>query len=274
MSVSYQTIYQHQIYLNSNLADIKLNGTYKSNVAFFFKDVLKLKKNTIEMRVSVVNAEFPVSWYLINEYNNNISITIGGNTINYTFPVGNYNVNTFIDKWVSYFGANWALTYNKYTNIFQWSYNGGTFIFSDNNGMNSLFSVIGFDKGNSYTSSGNALTAIYPFNFYNITRLNIKSSTFNLKNVDSNNRGQTRTICSVPVNANQFGGMVYYNNFSHYKSIFKNDHLQNITIIEIQDDFKNYIDFNNLDWTITLQIDLVNEVIEDLDTLEDIYNNF
>jgi hypothetical protein len=104
------------------------------------------------------------------------------------------------------------------------------FTFSDNNGMNSLFSVIGFDKGNSYTSSGNALTAIYPFNFYNITRLNIKSSTFNLKNVDSNNRGQTRTICSVPVNANQYGGMVYYNNFSHYKSIFKNDHLQNITI--------------------------------------------
>ena len=66
--------------------------------------------------------------------------------------------------------------------------------------------------------------------------------------------------------------MVYYNNFSHYKSIFKNDHLQNI-VIEIQDDFKNYINFNNLDWTITLQIDLVNEVIEDLDTLEDIYNN-
>ena len=44
-SVSYQTIYSNQIYLNSNLADIKLNGTYKSNVAFFFKDVLKSGKS-------------------------------------------------------------------------------------------------------------------------------------------------------------------------------------------------------------------------------------
>ena len=36
--------------------------------------------------------------------------------------------------------------------------------------------------------------------------------------------------------------------------------------------YKNFINFNNQDWTITLQIDLVNEVEESLDTLEDIYN--
>jgi len=270
-SISYQTIHSNQIYLNSSLADVQYNGASKSTVSFFFKDVLKLKKNTLEMRVSVTNAEFPVSWYVINDSNNSISITVNSVATNYLFPKGNYNVTTFISQWISFFGSSWALTYDKYQNIFTWSNTNGQFTFSDNKGTNSLFPVIGFIQGNSYTSSGNTLTAIYPFNFYNITRLNIKSNTFNLGNVDSNNKSQTRTICSVPVNATS-GGMIYYNNYSHYKSIFKKDHLQNINI-EIQDDFKNYINFNNLDWTITLQIDLVNEVVEDLDTLEDIYNN-
>ena len=262
--ISYQSIYSTQLYLNSGLADIYLNGTYKSNVAFFFKDVLKIKKNTLEMRLSVVNAEFPQSWYLINENNNNIII----NGISYNFPIGNYNVNTFISKWIEFFGNSWTLGYDKNTNIFTWSYASGTFTFSSNS--NSLFKVIGFEVNKEYTSSGNVLNSAFPFSFYNITRINIKSSTFNLKNVDSNNRGQTRTIASIPVNTSN-GGVIYYNNYSHYKSIIKNDHLQNISI-EIQDDYKNYINFNNIDWTITLQVDLVNEIVDDLDTLEDIYN--
>ena len=66
-------------------------------------------------------------------------------------------------------------------------------------------------------------------------------------------------------------GIVFYNNISHYKSIIKNKELSCITI-EIQDDSKNLINFNNIDWTMTLQIDLVNEVYESLDSLEDIYN--
>ena len=94
--ISYQSIYSNQIYLNSGLGDIYLNGSKKSNIAFFFKDVLKNKNNTIETRLSVVNAEFPISWYLINESNNNIII----NNISYLFPVGNYNVNTFMVKWI------------------------------------------------------------------------------------------------------------------------------------------------------------------------------
>lgn len=265
MAVSYQTIYSTQIYLNSRLADIYLNGTLKSNCAFFFKDVLKIQKNTLEMRLSVVNAEFPQSWYLINETNNNIII----NGISYNFPIGNYNVSTFISKWLSFFGFQWTLGYDKLTNIFTWSYASGTFTFSSNS--NSLLRVIGFDANKEYTSSGNVLSGVYSFNFYNITRLNIKSSTFNLRNVDSNNRGKTRTIASVPVNS-ATNGMIYYNNYTHYKSIIKNDHLHNITI-EIQDDYKNYVNFNNCDWTITLQVDIVNEVVDDLDTLEDIYNH-
>ena len=59
-------------------------------------------------------------------------------------------------------------------------------------------------------------------------------------------------------------------NYTNYKSIFKNSELSCITI-QIQDDNENYVDFNNLDWSLTLQVDLVHEVIDNLDSVNDIY---
>jgi hypothetical protein len=62
-SICYQTVSSTQIYLNSSSAEIYLNGIYKSNLAFFFQDPIEIAQNTIETRVSVVNAQFPLSWY-------------------------------------------------------------------------------------------------------------------------------------------------------------------------------------------------------------------
>jgi hypothetical protein len=39
------------------------------------------------------------------------------------------------------------------------------------------------------------------------------------------------------------------------------------------DDNRNYIDFNNIDWTITLQVDILSEIIKNIDNLEDLYEN-
>ena len=53
---------------------------------------------------------------------------------------------------------------------------------------------------------------------------------------------------------------------------FKNSEIYTIDI-EIRDDNRNFIDFNNLDWTCTLQIDILSETIENIDNLADVYNN-
>ena len=79
-----------QIYLNSSNADIFLNKTMKSNLTFFFEDALSFDKHTMTKKFSIVNAQFPVSYYLINNSNNKISISIqGASAIVYTFPNGN-----------------------------------------------------------------------------------------------------------------------------------------------------------------------------------------
>ena len=45
--LTYQTTYSNQIYLNSEFADIKMNSTMNSNVAFFFTSPLKIEKTAI-----------------------------------------------------------------------------------------------------------------------------------------------------------------------------------------------------------------------------------
>jgi hypothetical protein len=268
-SICYQTVSSTQIYLNSQSAEIFLNGIYKSNVAFFFQDPIEIGYNTIETRVGVVNAQFPNSWYLINSTNNQINITISGTTTTYSFPYGNYNVNTFITQWATTVGAGWTITFNSITNNYTFSYT-SNFTFSDYNLKSSIFGIIGFATGSSYASFNNLLTSFFCVNFGGLTRINIRSSTFYLNNVDSNTGTVGRTLCSVPVSTSQ-NGYIFYENFTNYKSVFNNRGINSVNI-EIMDDSNNYINFNNIDWTITLQIDVLKEVITDYDTINDIYN--
>jgi hypothetical protein len=48
---------------------------------------------------------------------------------------------------------------------------------------------------------------------------------------------------------------------------------KNITSIriDITDDFRNLIDFNNIDWSLCLQVDVINDVIHDFKDLNDVY---
>ena len=111
--ISYQTIYTSQIHLNSANANVRLNKTKNSNCCFYLNDVLKLTKSTIEMRISLVNAQIPYSFYNINETNNQFNVS----GVKYKFSYGNYNVNSFIQTWNSVLANNsWTITFSNITN--------------------------------------------------------------------------------------------------------------------------------------------------------------
>ena len=260
-TINYQTTYSRQLFLNSRNADIVMNGSNKSSVVFFFKDILKIDKTTIEQRLDLVNIQVPVSWYLINETNNTFYI----DNLPFYFPEGNYNANTFMITWVSFMGATWAVTFDNILNKLTF-YNSINFKISD--GVNSIFDIIGFEKGKTYGSAFN-ITAPFCCNFGGLQKININSSTFNLKNADSKTKSVSSTLASIPVSSIQ-GGYIFYQNITNFKAVFKNHELSSINI-DILDDYGNFINFNGLDWSMTLQLDTICEVIQALDTLEDIY---
>ena len=268
-SINFQSKQSTQIYLNSGSADILLNSSMKSNVCFCFQNPIIINKNTIEMRLSIVNAQIPISWYLINSTNNKIIITVNSVATTYYFKQGNYNINSFITEWSNSIGPGWTLTFDSISNKIKFMFT-SNFTFSDTD-SNTLFPIIGFNSGTTYTSSSFSLTSPFCVNFAGLTSIHIKSNTFNLRNVDSYKKTTNRTLQSIPVS--QIGsGYILYHNYTHYSNLFKNFEISTIGI-EIMDDNRNYINFNNIDWSMTLQIDVIGEIIQDLDTLSDVYEN-
>ena len=79
-----------QINLSSNSAIIS-NSPLNSVLTFSTNGILKKEKEILYNLISVVHAEIPVSYYIVNETNNYLSLSTG----NYTFTNGNYNATTF-----------------------------------------------------------------------------------------------------------------------------------------------------------------------------------
>jgi hypothetical protein len=257
-----------QIYLNSSNAAIFLNGSMKSNVTFFFDDAITYDQHTMTKKLSIVNAQFPVSFYLINSLNNEIIM----NGIKYIFPNGNYNIKELINQWYILLGSSWTLSYNSISNKLSFAFPS---IFTFTNSTNSIMYLLGFDKNINYTSyitgSGFSLVAPYVINLGGILKLDVKTSSFCLSNIDSYDQGRTNTICSIPVNSAQ-NGYVLYNNFTNFNSLFRNSELSSLNII-IHDEFNNFIDFNNCDWSITIQLDVITRILDNKQSLDDVYKS-
>ena len=91
------------ITLNSKYG-IQQNGTYKSDLLFNFKNLLSDEQHMLKSEVIVLNAQIPVSFYVINDYNNVLTISGSGIlTTTITIDTGNYNANTLISELKSQF---------------------------------------------------------------------------------------------------------------------------------------------------------------------------
>ena len=84
--------------LNSKNASKYINGSAKSNVQFNFIGLLREDKDIIRTSLSILNAQIPVSFYIITANNN--KFIYGDNNVGdqytITIPVGNYDANTLI----------------------------------------------------------------------------------------------------------------------------------------------------------------------------------
>ena len=258
-----------QIYLNSSNAKIFLNGSMKSNVTFYFDDAITYDQHTMTKKLSIVNGQFPVSFYLINSLNNEIIM----NGVTYIFPNGNYNITQLINQWYVLLGSSWTLSYNSISNKLSFAFPS---VFTFTNSKNSILYLLGFDKNISYytsyiTGDGFSLVAPYVINLGGILKLDVKTSSFCLSNVDSYEQGRTNTICSIPVNSAK-NGYILYNNFTNFNSLFRNSELSSLNII-IHDEFNNFIDFNNCDWSITIQLDVITRILDNKQSLDDVYKS-
>jgi len=239
------------INLYSQSATTYFNGTLKSNVSFNFKNILSDQRDIVYSTIGVSTAQIPVSYYTINEFNNVLTTGLGSITI----TSGNYNATSLRSELNTRLLAigitGMAVTINSST---------GKLVFTATIPFTFLSSpamdILGFDN-QTYTSVANVINAPYPLNLLGIQQLRINSSALACYNSNSTTMGESNLVGVVQSTAPPFGMILYANQTSY--GILKT---KNISIIDIQilDENGFYVDFNNVDWTITFQLTIFRRI--------------
>jgi hypothetical protein len=248
------------INLNSNNAT-KKNGTFLSSVYFDFIGMLKDDNDIRNVFISVQNAEFPYSFYNINIYNNTFTASFDSDPpITITLTRGNYNANTLITEMINQLEAanlkHFSINISRTTGLLTFTNNNHNFTFYA--ATSTCFKVLGFDPTLNYTSVARTLTAPYPLNLLGTLKLRVTSYLLFIDALDSNVGGNLNVLASLPINAGNFGLIMFENkNNIQYKL---NTRVLNGFDIEILDDDGNLVNFNNTYWTITLLLTIEREI--------------
>lgn len=256
------------ITLNSKDAT-QLNGSFLSNTVFNFKGLLKDEENVIRSYIHVLNAQFPVSFYTVDYTDNIFAYKLTAGTLKtITIPTGNYNANTLITQLTALFTANSdtiTTTFNSTTGKLNFtSASSYTFYPYGTNGSTAS-DILGIGPT---ALVGTSINCPYPLNLLNKKKLFINSA--NLYNIayTSLNLGSTTCIATIPVNQPPYNLINYVSISTEDKLIIHNS-LLNAIDIQIQDENEQFINFNNINWSITLCL-----TIERADTKRHYVNNF
>jgi len=251
------------------------NGDFLSDMNFTFTSLLIDNADIVQNSITIESVEIPHSFYNVSSSNKDYDIALtaynSGTTsmelINYTITMteGNYNANTFITEFKNKYSTLSSHTIqfklNQQTGIFTLSplrksqtpigtsYDPAITIKDTSTGL----SMIGLNGEKTFSyNEDNPTSFDFPCNFLGAKKLNIYSEALAGNNVDSNALGVNTLISSISVNAPIFG-LILYTSSSSGQSFLKNRFLSQIDI-SIKDEDGNLIDFNNVNWTITLRL--------------------
>ena len=243
-------------FLNLNSSNATLNNSsYLSDVIFNFKNVLSDENDIKYTTCGVLNAQIPISFYTINYTNYLLNYSVDGGAINSLYITrGNYNSNSLITELLAQFatfGHVFTISTSRINGIMTFTYATHSFTFY---GTSTIFSTLGFIFGTDYTSTSSSLIAIYPLNLLGIKRLNINSQALSTNTYNSQGLSISSNIASIPVNVSSFG-LIDYVNASNAFPILKSN---TVTYIDIQitDEDGNLINFNGINWTLTIQLNI------------------
>ena len=232
---------------------IQENGTMKSKLLFNYKNLLSDDENILKSFITVVNAQIPCSYYVINALNN--KLVISGPAITTTtiyVSYGNYNANTLISELVSKLssgGLTMTISINKINGILTFSSNG--FVNYYFTSASTILEILGTTSSIIATSTN--YSCPYPLNLLGVKKLLIKSTKLSVHSVSTIDYASSNILVTIPSDVSPFS-MISYNSQSDTNKNLLNIRSINEIDINIYDENNNYIDFNNLDWTITLII--------------------
>ena len=172
-------------------------------------------------------------------------------TTSITCDTGNYNANTLITELKSQF-TNAGVLFSS----IKINKNSGKLVFTATSATNYSFSgsmldVIGAIS--STVSTSNIYKCIYPLNLLGVQKLSIKSERLAVQTASSVDYSFSNTLVTIPVDVSPFSMISYTTQSDANKNLLNVRNVNEIDIL-IYDENNNLVNFNNLDWNITLII--------------------
>lgn len=232
------------------------NYPLMSSTTYAFKSILKEEPDILYVEIGVLNAQIPNSFYNLNIYNQVLKYKIGAGAVEtITVAEGNYTYITLITALKAGFSANGEtnvnITFNKINGKYTFTNTVNNFTFVSSG--STMLDILGFISTQDYTSTSLSLTPPYPLNLLGVQRIKVNSNYLATNTSNSYNMGISNTIASIPVNASSFGLITYTNQNSY--SLLRAKTISTIDI-ELKDELDQLIDFNGIDHTITLQLNI------------------
>ncbi len=243
-------VYQDNRIITLNSQDgEKLNGTYLSNIHFNFSGLLKDDPSLIRSYVTVLNAQIPVSFYIIDETNNILNYI--DNSVNKTIELteGNYNGNQMVTALNTGFTVNGSPVTSflaPQSGILYFFITGGISITLLS--TSTAKTILGFDVNISSTT---LIKLPYQLNLLGKKKIFINSNNLRNSAFSSKSLSCVQTIATVPVDQPPYS-MVNYVSVSDLEKIILSNKTLDMIDIEIVDENNNYVNFRNIDWSITL----------------------
>jgi hypothetical protein len=231
---------------NISSKNTSLNDSFKSKLSISLPD-LSFHEKIENIYFSVQHAEIPNSFYVVN-YTNSVIVI---NSVSYQIPAGNYNANNLITALLLLLPT-FTITYNSITN--RYTFNSSiTFTINSSSTCRSIIGLGNTNQTAILTGSVYSLTLPFSVNFVPLPRINFKSNFFNFNNFNGIDYSNDLFL-SIQNNTNP-NSMIHYINQTGIKFRVQD---KNITtfVISITDDEGNFINFNNQDTRISLQIDV------------------
>lgn len=257
------------ISLNSESANAYKNGSFMSDLAFYFPNLLKDDADIVHKQITLSNGQIPVSFYILN-YTNNV-LRINSSTI--TIPVGNYTSSSLaavlIDQLLAV-GITMTIVISKITGVFTFT-SPAAFTLYSTNALTTCEQILGLDSANDTVGvlTGGVYAATLPFacNLLGIKQLLIKSNILSGNNYSASSGGQTTLLATVPVSVGAWGMIAYE---SRSKISVHNSSLDEIDIQILDAETNLPINFWNQNWTITLLLHITRTIMPKLQVLPDV----
>ena len=171
--------------------------TLFSNLVYNIPLMFPKDPSLINNSVKVLHCEIPYSWYLINQYNDQLVLSTGAITL----PHGsNYNANSFIAQLQSLLPSGMILSFNSLNGKFTLTYTSAFSILS----TTTCYKLIGCAKNTTYASSSNVINLPFLCNFLGTKNLYINTTNIVLDNYNSATKTYSTLLC-IAVSVSPYG---------------------------------------------------------------------